>query len=166
MICCSLFSFQIQLVCALILEGTAVSAQVLMSRSMGTMKKVKSLVSYMLKFAGLQGLVTTLLLFGAAPFLPGMFTTDPAIIGHLQKLMPQLAWQQILVSLTLVAESLAIGGNQFKLLAAGTTVSTVLSMLQLSQATDIATIWSRGIVTLFVGRLATAMLGILKLVKN
>lgn len=158
-------ALSIWLVCALILDGTAVSAQVLMSRSMGKVKKVTSLVSYMLKFAGLQGLITTIFLFAAAPFLPSMFTADSSIIGHLHLLMPQLALQQLLVSLTLVAESLAIGGNQFKLLAAGTTISTVFSILQMKQATDIVTIWSRGIVTLFLGRLITALIGILKFLR-
>jgi Na+-driven multidrug efflux pump len=152
----------LQLVFALILDGTAVSAQVLMSRAMGQIKKLKSLVWYMLRFAGLQGLITTLLLVAAAPFLPGVFTTDPQILHHLHTLMPQLAGQQLLVSMTLVTESLAIGGNQFKLLATGTTISTVLSMWQLKKATTVANIWSRGIVTLFVGRLITSLIGTLR----
>mmetsp|Transcript_42989 Transcript_42989/g.104077 ORF Transcript_42989/g.104077 Transcript_42989/m.104077 type:complete len:520 (-) Transcript_42989:663-2222(-) len=147
------------LVSALILDGAAVSAQVLISRCIGQLEKMKSLVSYMFKFAGAQALVTTLLLWGAAPFLPRMFTTDVAILEHLHTLMPQVAWQQLLVSMTLVTESLAVGGNQFKLLATGTTISTVISMWQLRQATDVATIWSRGIVSLFIGRLITALLG-------
>jgi putative MATE family efflux protein len=99
------------LVCALILDGAAVSAQVLMSRSLGNVKKVKSLISYMFRFAFAQGLATTGLLLVAGPFLPGVFTTDAAVRFHLHSLMPQLAWQQLLVSLTLVTESLAIGGS-------------------------------------------------------
>ncbi|KAL3941371.1 MAG: hypothetical protein SGBAC_004256 [Bacillariaceae sp.] len=147
------------LVSALILDGVAVSAQVLISRCMGQLSKMKSLVSYMFKFAGVQGLVTTLILWGAAPFLPRIFTNDVEILNHLHALMPQVAWQQLLVSLTLVTEALAVGGNQFKLLATGTTISTVVSMWQLRQATDVATLWSRGIVSLFVGRLITALIG-------
>lgn len=154
------------LVFALILDGAAVSAQVLMSRSLGTSKKVRSLVAYMTRFACLQGCLTTGLIFLASPYLPTLFTSDQVIRGHLHSLMPQLAWQQILVSLTLVAESLAIGGNQFQLLAFGTTISTFLAMWQLQHATDVVAIWSKGIVTLFVGRLVTAIIGTIKVLHN
>ncbi len=150
------------LVFALILDGAAVSAQVLMSRSLGSMKKVQSLVSYMTRFAFLQGLLTTGLILLSAPYLPSLFTSDQIIRGHLQSLMPQLAWQQLLVSLTLVTESLAIGGNQFRLLAFGTTISTGFAMWELQHATDVVSIWSKGIVTLFVGRLITAVIGTFK----
>ena len=154
------------LVFALILDGAAVSAQVLMSRSMGNWKKVKSLIWYMTKLATIQGLATTALVLLAAPVLPGLFTSDPSIRGHLHSLMPSLAWQQVLVSLTLVLESLAIGGNQFQLLAMGTTLSTLLSMWQLQQAKNVVSIWSRGIVALFLGRIVTAVIGIFRVLKD
>jgi len=150
------------LVFALILDGAAVSAQVLMSRSLGNIKKVRSLISYMGRFAWVQGLATTGLIMLSSNTLPTLFTSDKVIRGHLHSLMPQLAWQQILVSLTLVAESLAIGGNQFQLLAFGTTISTIAAMWQLRMATDVVSIWSKGIVTLFVGRLITALIGTLR----
>ncbi len=154
------------LVFALILDGAAVSAQVLMSRSLGRYRKVRSLVSYMLRFSVLQGLATTGALLLVAPYLPKMFTADLAIRGHLASLMPHLAWQQLLVSLTLVMESLAIGGNQFQLLAFGTTLSTVFAMGQLRQATTVVDIWSKGIVSLFVGRLITALIGTLLVMRS
>jgi MATE family multidrug resistance protein len=153
------------LVFALILDGAAVSAQVLMSRAMGNYPKLKSLVSYMFRFSILQGLATTGAILLASPYLPKMFTTDLVIRHHLVSLMPQLAWQQLLVSLTLVTESLAIGGNQFQLLAFGTTISTVLAMGQLQQATTVVDIWSKGIVTLFAGRLITALIGTLRVIR-
>ena len=147
------------LVFALILDGAAVSAQVLMSRSVESFSKVRSLVWYMARFSCIQGLATTGLILIASPYLPGLFTSDPVIRGYLHNLMPQLAWQQLLVSLTLVFESLAIGGNQFQLLAFGTTLSTMAAMWQLHHATDVVAIWSKGIVALFVGRLFTALVG-------
>lgn len=153
------------LVCALILDGAGVSAQVLMSRSLGKLKKVRSLVAYMLRFAFIQGLATTGLLLAAGPFLPGIFTTDSLVRHHLRSLMPQLAWQQLLVSLTLVTESLAVGGNQFRILAFGTTLSTIISMWQLKQATSVVAVWSKGIVALFAGRLITALFGVAKVVQ-
>lgn len=156
------------LVFALILDGAAVSAQVLMTRSLasGSLGKVKSLVSYMTRFSVLQGLATTGAILLASPYLPKLFTADAAIQGHLAALMPQLAWQQLLVSLTLVSEALAIGGNQFQLLAVGTTFSTIVAMGQLKEATTVVDIWSRGIVSLFAGRLLTALIGIVLVLRK
>ena len=150
------------LVFALILDGAAVSAQVLMTRSLasGSLAKVRSLTMFMTRFSVIQGFATTGVILLASPYLPKLFTQDLAIRGHLTSLMPQLAWQQLLVSLTLVAEALAIGGNQFQLLAIGTTISTIFSMSALKQATTVVDIWSKGIVSLFVGRFITALIGI------
>jgi Na+-driven multidrug efflux pump len=120
---------------------------------------------FMTRFSVVQGLATTGAILLAAPYLPGLFTPDAAIRGHLASLMPQLAWQQLLVSLTLVMEALAIGGNQFQLLAAGTTISTIFSMGQLKQATTVVDIWSKGIVSLFVGRFITALVGIARVIQ-
>jgi Na+-driven multidrug efflux pump len=154
------------LVFALILDGVAVAAQVLMTRSVGQLKKVRSLLSYMGRVASIQGLIATGILLAAAPILPKLFTSDAIIGGHLRSLMPTLAWQQPLVSLTLVAESLAVGGNQFQLLAAGTTISTIFCMEQLREATSVVGIWSRGIVALFIGRLVTSIIAIWRVLRD
>jgi Na+-driven multidrug efflux pump len=154
------------LVFALILDGVAVAAQVLMTRSVGQLKKVRSLLSYMGRVASIQGLVTTGILLAAAPILPKLFTSDAIIGGHLQSLMPTLAWQQLLVSMTLVAESLAVGGKQFQLLAVGTTISTIFCMEQLREATSVVGIWSRGIVALFVGRLVTSIFALWRVLRE
>ena len=155
------------LVFALIQDGAGVAAQVLLTKvikdgsSSSTYKKVRSLVLYMIRFSFLQGLATTGALLLASPYLPKLFVPcDVVVQGHLKSLLPHLAWQQILVSLTLVIESLAIGGSQFRLLAIGTTFSTVFAIAQLRQATTVVDIWSRGIVSLFAGRLVTALIGV------
>lgn len=147
------------LVFALILDGAAVSAQVLSSRAYAAKDRsaVKSLTKYMVTFAILQGLVSMLVVRALHCVVPTLFTPDPIIQGHLHKLMPVLAFQQVLVSVTLVVESLAVGASQFKTLALGTTFATVVSIWQLAQQTSVEGIWNSGIVTLFCGRLATAV---------
>lgn len=149
------------LVFALILDGTAVAAQVLMSRAYveADKPKVRSLTWYMLKAALLQGIVSMLVVDGIDIAVPQLFTKDMVIQRHLHQIMPCLAWQQILVSLTLVAESLAVGMTQFRTLAIGTALSTILSVWQISMQTTVEGIWSFGIVSLFVGRLLTAAFG-------
>jgi Na+-driven multidrug efflux pump len=117
----------------------------------------------MLKFALVQGFLSTLLIFGLGQFAPSVFTTDPTIRLHLNSIIPHLAWQQVLISLTLVAESLAIGGSKFNLIAVGTAISTVVAVKILNGARNIVDIWSGGIVALFVGRLVTALIGVLEL---
>mmetsp|Transcript_12642 Transcript_12642/g.26774 ORF Transcript_12642/g.26774 Transcript_12642/m.26774 type:complete len:598 (-) Transcript_12642:44-1837(-) len=172
------------LIFALILDGSAVSAQVLMSRNYaayqsnvcdiydkdeepgvcrGARHSIRSLSVYMLKFALVQGFLSTLLIFGLGQFAPSVFTTDPTIRLHLNAIIPHLAWQQVLISLTLVAESLAIGGSKFNLIAVGTAISTVVAVKILNGAKNIVEIWSGGIVALFVGRLVTALIGVLDL---
>ena len=90
--------------------------------------------------------------------IPRLFTSDKVIQSHLHHVMPHLATQQILVSLTLVLESLAAGANQFQLLGIGTACSTVAAVWQLSKQTSVDGIWFWGIGTLFTGRLLTAVL--------
>lgn len=161
------------LVMALMLDGAAVSAQVLMSRAFAQKdaakrkSQVKSLIYYFARFATLQGAVACIAWLSVLGryVVPTAFTSDLTIRKHLVSLMPTLAWQQILVSLTLVVEGLAVGGNQFKIMAFGTTISTVLAMLQLQHATDIVSIWAKGINALFVGRLLTAVFATIRVGK-
>lgn len=156
------------LIFALILDGTAVAGQVLMSRAFvsADRRQVKSLVSYFVKFALLQGFASFLAVDAINLLVPQLFTKDPLIQQHLHKLMPHLAWQQILVSLTLVVEGLAMGANQFRILASGTALSTIVAIWQISQQTSIEGIWELGIVSLFVGRLATACFACLGLFRK
>ena len=159
------------LVLALMLDGAAVSAQVLMSRALaqkGSTKeradKVKSMISYFGRFAFLQGATAGLLWFTCLGrfVAPYVFTSDTAIRGHLISLMPTLALQLILVSMTLVVEGLAVGGHQFQIMGFGTVISTVLAMSQLRQATDIVSIWGKGINTLFAGRFITSAIAVFR----
>jgi MATE family multidrug resistance protein len=150
------------LVFALLLDGAAVSAQVLMSKSTANLNKIRSLSKYMTKFAVAQGVASTMLISVLGTFVPELFTKDVVIQRFLHQLMPHLAAQQVLISLTFVLESMAAGANQFNLLAAGTTLSTLLSVLLLKGATDVTSIWSRGIVTLFLGRFLTSAVAVMR----
>ena len=151
-------ALSIWLVFALILDGTAVSSQVLMSRAYAQKdaKATRSLTWYMIRFALVQGVISMGLIDCLDYGLINGFTPDRAIQGHLHKIMPKLALQQILVSLTLVMESLAIGANQFRNLAVGTALSTVMAVTLLARQTTVEGLWGVGIVSLFVGRFLTA----------
>lgn len=157
-------ALSVWLVFALILDGTAVSAQVLMSRAtaQSDTPQVRSLTRYMIKFALIQGVVSMLVVDGLDLIVPRLFTSDRLIQSHLHTIMPTLAFQQVLVSATLVIESLAIGASEFGFLAAGTTLSTILAVFQISKQTSIHGIWANGISMLFAGRLLTSLVACAK----
>mmetsp|Transcript_30541 Transcript_30541/g.46263 ORF Transcript_30541/g.46263 Transcript_30541/m.46263 type:complete len:534 (-) Transcript_30541:822-2423(-) len=151
------------LVFALWLDGAAVAAQVLTSQSRRVRSNLRSLSKYMAKLAIWQGLATSFLIYILGRWVPMIFTTSIGVRQHLVSLMPHLALQQVLTSLTLVAEAIAVGGKQFSFLAFGTTLSTLLSVQQIQRASSVEQIWSRGIAVLFIGRLATALIAISRL---
>jgi putative MATE family efflux protein len=152
-------ALSVWLVFALLLDATAVSAQVLMSRTYAAIDKpaFDSLMRYMLLFAVGQGLASMVFVNAIDALVPRLFTPDPIIQGHLHLLMRPLAFQQLLVSLTLVVESLAVGANQFRVLAGGTALATVFCVWNIAQQTTVTGIWSQGITILFAGRLVTAV---------
>mmetsp|Transcript_16823 Transcript_16823/g.27635 ORF Transcript_16823/g.27635 Transcript_16823/m.27635 type:complete len:184 (-) Transcript_16823:341-892(-) len=158
------------------LDGISVAAQVLMAReyeelrivennaekSAGQKKKVRSLSVYMMTASILQGLVASaaiLILYKLQPSF--ILTNDPAVRTNLLQLFPHLSAQMALVSATLVAEALTVGGGRFKWLAFGTTLSSLVAMARLRLSTSLIDIWSGGIVSLFLGRLITAVLAVL-----
>jgi putative MATE family efflux protein len=144
---------------ALVLDGAAVASQVLMSRAVSSKDRdqAKSLIRYMTKWALIQGVLSMIILDGLDQAVPNIFTPDKSIQALLHTIMPHLAAQQVLVSLTLVIESLAAGANQFGVLAVGTAISTVAAVYQIGLQTSVDGIWSVGITTLFAGRLVTAI---------
>lgn len=168
------------LIFALIQDGAAVAAQVLMSQAYAPtslrnslikdrkpgadcrdMARIRSLTFFMIRLAVFQSLICS-----ASVFFLGRFSAlfvsndDPLVLQHLQSLMPIIMAFQPLVSLTLVLESLVVGAKMFNLLAIGTTVATVTSMFVMRGASSIAEIWRGGLVLLFLGRLITSVIGV------
>lgn len=123
---------------------------------------VRSLSLYMMSLSLLQGLVGSATLLGLGAWKPvALFTTDPEVSARLVSLVPHLAANMVLVSATLVTESLAVGGGRFRWLAGGTALSSWYAVRLLNDANNVVEIWSGGIVALFAGRLLTAVLGVL-----
>jgi Na+-driven multidrug efflux pump len=142
------------------LDSGSVSGQVLMSKSQNDIPQALSLTKYMTKYALFQGLTLTLMVAAMGRFLPLVFTQDPTIISLLIQIIPYLAAQQTLVSLCLVLEGLAVGGNQFRYMAGGTAAATVLGMWRLQKATSVVDIWRGAVSIFFVARLLNAVIGV------
>eukprot|EP00904_Undaria_pinnatifida_P012887 jgi/Undpi1/8729/HiC_scaffold_25.g11193.m1 len=102
---------------------------------------------------------TALLALGCVA--PRCFTSDPAVLGKLSKLIPLLSFQQPLIAMTFVAEGLLIGAGQFRWLAATTGISSVLAVgfiVQVGKRVphwDVLGIWG-GITAMFIFRLLGA----------
>lgn len=196
-------ALSVWLLAALVQDGPAVSAQVLMSRvyhddhasdDVGVNGKEERdehlsslnadderrrrrwfdprharLVRYMVVLALCQGLVFRRLLRVFGGPLASAVTDDPSVRFHLADdgggLLREVARQQPLVSATLVVEGLVVGGDAVgrTVLATGTALSALASAAVLRRATDATDLWRCGVVCLFAGRLAAAILGTLSL---
>lgn len=147
------------------LDSGGVSAQLLLSRTIGegdNREKVRSLTKYMLKFALAQGMAFSALVFGVGKFVPGAFTQDPTIARYITQCLPHLAMQQIIVSLCLVLEGLAVGGNQFRFMASGTAVATAVGLSKMFRATSVLDIWANAVNTFFGIRLINGIIGVVR----
>jgi putative MATE family efflux protein len=142
------------------LDSGSISGQVLMSKNMSTPDKARSLTKYMVKYALLQGLAFSALVAGIGKFVPGLFTADATIQSLILRCLPHLAIQQTMVSLTLILEGLAIGGKQFRFMAAGTAASTAVGVWQLCRATSVVDIWGSAVNIFFGLRLVNAIIGV------
>ena len=147
------------LVFALLQDGLAVAAQVLMSRAT-SLKTVRSLTRFMVQASVVQSAACSLCIYILRGLAPAVFSRDVQVTEQLQLLMPVLTAFQPLVSATLVLESLVVGGKCFSLLAVGTCVATVISMAIMRGATSVVDIWRYGLTSLFVIRLMTAIIGV------
>lgn len=145
------------------LDSGGVSAQLLLSKNIGEgydMPRILSLMKYMVKFAMVQGLAFSTLVFGMGKFVPGMFTQDPVVTHYISQCLPHLAVQQTIVSLCLVLEGLAIGGSQFRFMASGTAAATVAGLWQMTKATSVIDIWAYAVNTFFGVRLVNGLIGV------
>jgi len=115
----------------------------------------------MTSIAIIQGIIIALIIAGLTPYVPSFFTSDEAVISQLKILLPVLSIQQVLISLTFVAEALAAGGSQFALLGVGTALSALAAISLMANATSVLEIWTRGILAMFLGRFAAAGIGVL-----
>jgi len=145
------------------LDSGGVSAQLLLSKTISeghNMEKIRSLTKYMIKFALAQGLAFSALVFGAGRFIPGAFTQDPTVSRYIAQCLPHLAIQQTIVSLCLVLEGLAIGGNEFRFMASGTAVATMAGLWQMFRATSVLDLWAISVNTFFGIRLINGIIGV------
>jgi len=149
------------------LDSGSVSGQVLMSKSMDDKKKARSLTRYMGKYGLFQGLGVGALVAAVGRFLPSIFTSDPVVQAMIGDLVPFMAIQQVLVSITLCVEGMVLGDPaQFRFMGIGTTLATLVGMRQLAVSTSVLGIWANAMNAFFVARLVNASIGLVRLHKG
>jgi len=147
------------------LDSGGVSAQLLFSKSIGegdSIQKMRSLTKYMVKFAMVQGLAFSAFVYGIGRFVPAAFTQDPTVTHYITQCLPHISIQMTLVSLCLVLEGLAIGGNQFRFMASGTAVATAAGLWQMLRSTSVVDIWAGPVNTFFGLRLILGIIGVIR----
>ena len=111
-------SWQLWLFLALLLDSLAIAGQALVARWLGAGRTdVAQAVGRRLQLWGLAlGVTFALLFLGLRPWLPRIFTDDPAVLAQIDQVFPILAWMQIPNSWLFVLDGLLIGASDMRFL--------------------------------------------------
>lgn len=113
-------AMQIWLMLALVVDALAVAAQTLVARYRGAghASEVKRVVRRLLAWGVASGSGLALVFALAAPWLPGLFTDDPASLRQAAGVFVFVVWMQPLNALVFVGDGVFMGLQSFRLLAA------------------------------------------------
>jgi putative MATE family efflux protein len=110
---------QLWLFLALVVDAVAVAAQALVGRyrGLGSEEAVRSVAGRLLWWAAAVGAVLTLLFLAGAPWIPRIFTDDPATLFAVGVALPFVIWMQPLNALVFVWDGIFMGAEDFRFLA-------------------------------------------------
>lgn len=118
--------FQMWLFLSLVLDSLAISGQAMIAKTLARDRAEAAAISRRLLVLGLwAGAVFGLLLAAAAPFIPGWFTDDDAVVGALRGIYPFLFLMQPLNALVFVWDGIVMGATDFSYLAWSVAASAV-----------------------------------------
>ena len=144
---------QLWLLLALVVDAVAVAAQALVGRyrGEGSDAALRAMTNRLLLWGVATGLLLTLLFLAAAPWLPRIFTDDPATLARLAVILPFVIWTQPLNALVFVWDGIFMGMEDFGYLAvqmvlAAVAAGTIL-LLVIPMGWGLVGVWS-GIVVL------------------
>ena len=110
---------QLWLFLALVVDAVAVAAQALVGRyrGLGSEDAVRLVAGRLLWWAAAVGAVLTLLFLAGAPWIPRIFTDDPATLLAVGVALPFVIWMQPLNALVFVWDGIFMGAEDFRFLA-------------------------------------------------
>ena len=155
------------LLCALVSEAPAISAQVLAARyfSNGQIDKLKSLIK---RLAMIGVVISSISVFGfvvSRKLVASCFTDDPQLYEYISKLLIIVAFQMPLVSYTLMGEGILIGCQYFRFMGISSVITSLITyssmklFLIFSKSPSIFDIW-KGITVLFLSRLTFVLMAL------
>ena len=151
---------QLWLFLALVVDAVAVAAQALVGRyrGLGSEDAVRLVAGRLLWWAAAVGAVLTLLFLAGAPWIPRIFTDDPATLLAVGVALPFVIWMQPLNALVFVWDGIFMGMEDFGYLAVQMILAAVVAgtalLLVLPLGWGLMGVWS-GIVLLMAVRAVT-----------
>lgn len=153
-------AIQLWLLLALLVDAVAVAAQALVARyrGAGDPQVLRQVTHRLLGWGLAMGLLLAGVFFLLAPWLPRLFTDDPASLAQVGALMVFVVWMQPLNALVFVWDGIFMGFEAFRflalqmLLSAGAATAVLLAVLPLGWG--LTGVWW-GLVTLMAVRALT-----------
>lgn len=120
---------QLWLLLALLIDPIAVAAQAMVGkyRGAGRAGLAREISNRMLGWGAGVGLVLGLAFLALRPFLPGIFTDDPAVIATVDRVLPFVIWMQPLNGLVFVWDGVYLGAEEFRFLASQMLLSALVA---------------------------------------
>ena len=146
-------TFQVHMFIALVLDSLAIPGQILVGRALGARDHIeaRAVSRRLLGWGVVAGLVVAAALAASSPWLPGVFTEDPAVIERARLALLVAAVVQVPAAIAFVLDGVLIGASDFRFLqwstAAGLAVFTPFAVAVLLRP-------ELGIVGLWCGLLA------------
>jgi MATE family multidrug resistance protein len=151
---------QLWLLLALTVDALAVAAQAMIARYRGEDdgRSAWEASNRLLGWGLVVGFALAAVFFAVRPYLPRMFTDDPAVLAAVDGILPFVIWMQPLNALVFVWDGIFLGAEDFRFLAvqmalAGAVAAAVLALV-LPLGLGLAGVWW-GIVALMAVRAVT-----------
>ncbi len=118
-------AMQLWLLLALVVDALAVAAQAMVGGA--DRGEARRIARRLLVWAAIVGLVLAALFAVARPWLPLLFTDDPAALQRVDDLLPFIIWMQPLNALVFVWDGIFMGAEDFRYLAIQMVVSGAIA---------------------------------------
>lgn len=153
-------AMQIWMLLALVIDGLAIAAQAMIARYRGQERHdhARAAADRLLVWALALGAALALLFLAAAPWLPRLFTDEPAALLAVAGVLPFVIAMQPLNAVVFVWDGVFIGAEAFRYLAvqmvASAAAAAIVLLLVVPMGWGLAGVWW-AIVTLMLSRAAT-----------
>jgi putative MATE family efflux protein len=120
---------QLWMLLALVVDAVAVAAQALVGRYRGEGNggALRAVTGRLLLWGAVTGIALTLGFLAAAPWLPRIFTDDPATLAMVATALPFVIWMQPLNALVFVWDGIFMGTEDFAYLARQMILSAIVA---------------------------------------